>query len=118
MILVKELLHWLLLHDDEVIDWESFRRDTLIVPESSPLLQLLRTFQSSQRHLAIVIDEYGSVNGIATLEDVLEEIVGEIYDESDRRTDDIVEQQDGTLQVHATRRLAQTLGGAWNLLGT
>ena len=116
VILVKELLHWLLLHDDDVIDWESFRRDALVVPESSPLPQLLRTFQNSQRHLAIVIEEFGGVKGIATLEDVLEEIVGEIYDESDHRTNDIVEQQDGALQVHATvdlRKLSATLGIFW-----
>lgn len=116
VVMVKELLHWLLLHDDAVIDWESLRRDALIVPESSPLPQLLRTFQNSQRHLAIVIDEYGGVNGIATLEDVLEEIVGEIYDESDHRANDIVEQRDGTLQVHASvdlRKLSATLGISW-----
>ena len=116
VILVKELLHWLLLHVGDDIDWESFRRDALVVPESSPLPQLLRTFQNSQRHLAIVIEEFGGVKGIATLEDVLEEIVGEIYDESDHRTNDIVEQQDGALQVHATvdlRKLSATLGIFW-----
>lgn len=116
VILAKEVLYWMLVHDDEIIDWESFRRDALVVPESSPLPQLLRTFQSSQRHLAIVIDEYGGVNGIATLEDVLEEIVGEIYDESDRRADDIVEQRDGTFKVHATvdlRKLSAALGISW-----
>jgi len=116
VILAKELLHWLLLHDDDDIDWESFRRDVLVVPESSPLPQLLRTFQNSQRHLAIVIEEFGGVKGIATLEDVLEEIVGEIYDESDHRTNDIVEQKDGALQVHATvdlRKLSATLGIFW-----
>lgn len=116
VILVKELLHWMLINDDEKIDWESLRKDALVVPESSPLPQLLRTYQSSQRHLAIVVDEYGSVNGIATLEDVLEEIVGEIYDESDQPANDIDVQRDGTLRVAATvdlRKLSAALGISW-----
>lgn len=116
VIFVKELLYWLLLHDDDAVDWEALRQDALIVPESLPLPRLLRTYQDSQRHLAIVVDEYGSVRGIATLEDVLEEIVGEIHDESDRPANDVVEREDGTVQVHATvdlRKLSTALGIAW-----
>lgn len=116
VIIVKELLYWLLLHDDDVIDWESVRQDTLTVPESSPLPRMLRTFQDSRRHLAIVIDEYGGVKGIATLEDVLEEIVGEIHDESDRPTKDIVERRNGALFVYAAvdlRKLSTKLGISW-----
>lgn len=116
IILVKELLDWLLSHHGDVVDWESLSRDALRVPESLPLPRLLRMFQDSQRHLAIVIDEYGGVRGIATLEDVLEEIVGEIYDESDRRANDIVERENGTLQVNATvdlRKLSAKLGIPW-----
>lgn len=116
VIFVKELLYWLLLHADDAVDWEALRQDALIVPESLPLPRLLRTYQDSQRHLAIVVDEYGSVRGIATLEDVLEEIVGEIHDESDRPADDVVVREDGTVQVHATvdlRKLSTALGIAW-----
>jgi CBS domain containing-hemolysin-like protein len=116
VILAKELLYWLLSHNDTVVDWESLRLDALIVPESLPLPRLLRSFQDSQRHLAIVIDEYGDVEGIATLEDVLEEIVGEIYDESDRRSNDIVEREDGTLRVRAVvdlRKLSAALDISW-----
>ncbi len=116
IILVKDLLYWLLSHDDDIVDWESLRRDALVVPESLQLPRLLRTFQDSQRHLAIVIDEYGSVKGIATLEDVLEEIVGDIQDESDLPANDIVERENGLLQVHATvdlRKLSAALGIAW-----
>ncbi|MGB5448178.1 MAG: hemolysin family protein [Woeseiaceae bacterium] len=116
VVLAKELLYSLLLHDDDNVDWESLRQDSLIVPESLPLPRLLRIFQDSQRHLAIVIDEYGTVKGIATLEDVLEEIVGEIYDESDQPAQDFVEREDGSLQVHATvdlRKLSAALGIAW-----
>lgn len=115
VILAKELLNWLLLNDGE-IDWQHLCRDVLVVPKGLPLPRLLRTFQDGQRHLAIVVDEYGSVEGMATLEDVLEEIVGEIYDESDRRANEIVERRDGSLQVNGTvdlRKLATALGIAW-----
>lgn len=120
VVLVKELLNWQLLHDEDSIDWESLRRDSLVVPDSLPLPRLLRTFQESQRHLAMVIDEYGSIKGIATLEDVLEEIVGEIYDESDRRANDIIKGDDGELQVDATvdlRKLSAALGLSWQPVG-
>jgi magnesium and cobalt exporter, CNNM family len=115
VVLAKELLNWLLLNDGE-IDWQHLCRDVLVVPKGLPLPRLLRTFQDGQRHLAIVVDEYGSVEGMATLEDVLEEIVGEIYDESDRRANEIIERRDGSLQVNGTvdlRKLATALGIAW-----
>ena len=117
VILVKELLHWKLTHDSTSVDWESLRKDALVVPESLPLPRLLRTFQESQRHLAIVVDEYGSMKGIATLEDVLEEIVGEIYDESDQPSKDIVQRKDGAMYVKATvdlRKLSTALGVSWH----
>lgn len=116
VILAKELLYHELVQDSDSVDWESLRRESLIVPESLPLPRLMRTFQESQRHLAIVVDEYGTVKGIATLEDVLEEIVGEIYDESDQRINDLVKRDDGTLRVAATvdlRKLSAALGVTW-----
>ena len=116
VILAKDLLHWLLSNESEKIDWESVRRDVLVVPESLPLPRLLRTFQDSRRHLAIVVDEYGGAEGIATLEDVLEEIVGDIHDESDRPETDMLRRDDGTLLVQATvdlRKLSAELGIAW-----
>ena len=116
VILVKELLYWLLIHDSAAIDWEAVSQEALIVPESSPLPQLLRTFQNSRRHLAIVVDEYGDVQGIATMEDVLEEIVGDILDESDRPARDIIERKDGSLFVQAAvdlRKLSAKLAIAW-----
>ncbi len=116
VVLAKDLLYWLLSHEDTHVDWEAIRHDTLVVPDSSPLLTLLRTFQDTRRHLAVVVDEYGSVEGIATLEDVLEEIVGDIQDESDQPTSDIVVRKDGTMLVGASvdlRRLSATLGFSW-----
>ena len=58
------------------------------IPETMPLLNLLRKFRSNRRHLAIVVNEYDTVVGVVTIEDVLEEIVGEIVDESDKEEND------------------------------
>jgi CBS domain containing-hemolysin-like protein len=65
------------------MDVRSVLRDAIIVPETKPLDELLAEFQRTSNHLAIVVDEYGSVEGLVTLEDLLEEIVGEIGDEFD-----------------------------------
>jgi CBS domain containing-hemolysin-like protein len=114
--LAKDLLYWFVQNDECQIDWDSLRRDILVVPRSSPLPQLLRTYQDSHRHIAIVVDEYGSVEGIATLEDVLEEIVGDIRDESDDPVEDFTEKPDGDLVVKANvdlRKLSAKLGIAW-----
>ena len=113
----KEVLIWLLDHNGEEIDWAALAHEPLVIPDSSPLQQLLTTFQSTQRHLAIIVDEYGSVQGIATLEDVIEEIVGDIRDEHDLPADDVSEQPDGSLVVRGTvdlRVLSARLGVPWN----
>ena len=116
VILVKELLQWKLANEGEEIDWEALRKDPLVVPESLPLPRLLRNYQESHRHMAIVVDEYGGIKGIATMEDVLEEIVGEIYDESDRPSRDIVRRKDGSMFGKANvdlRKLSTALGLTW-----
>jgi CBS domain containing-hemolysin-like protein len=116
VILAKELLDWLLDHDESKIDWDALRHEILVVPDTVSLPQLLRTFQESHRHLALVVDEYGSVEGVATFEDVIEEIVGDIRDESDSPADDIRERPDGVLLVRGTvdlRQLSSRLGISW-----
>jgi magnesium and cobalt exporter, CNNM family len=65
------------------IDLRGIKRDILFVPELMPVPRLLRQFQASHVHMAVVVDEYGATRGIVTLEDVIEEIVGEIEDEFD-----------------------------------
>lgn len=117
VILAKDLLYWLLQHDGDQVDWEAIRKDTLVVPDSLPLPQLLHTYQDSHRHLAIVVDEYGTVKGVATMEDVLEEIVGDIHDESDLPVEDFREQADGTLLVRGRvdlRKLSDRVGTTWD----
>jgi putative hemolysin len=67
----------------ETFDWHTLLRDPYFVPEGKKLDDLLKEFQSEKVHLAVVVDEYGGTSGIITLEDVIEEIVGDITDEYD-----------------------------------
>ena len=76
-------------------------RPATFVPESKPVDDLLREMQKSATHIAIVIDEYGGVAGLVTMEDVIEEIVGDISDEYDRDLPDVIELGDGRLSVSA-----------------
>lgn len=77
---VKDLLPT--LHQDN-LDWTAVLRAPMYIPESKKIDDLLREFQSKKIHMAIVVDEYGGTSGLVTLEDVLEEIVGDIADEFD-----------------------------------
>ncbi len=78
---VKDLLPHIDKHDE--FEWQTLIREPYFVPESKKISGLLSEFQSSRIHMAIVVDEYGGTCGIVSLEDILEEIVGEISDESD-----------------------------------
>jgi len=69
--------------DEQVRPWISLLREPYFVPETKPIDVLLQEFQQTRNHMAIVLDEYGGVAGLVTMEDVLEEIVGEITDEYD-----------------------------------
>ncbi|HVE91833.1 MAG TPA: hemolysin family protein [Actinomycetota bacterium] len=76
-------------------------REAFFVPETKPVLELLREMQKSRTHMAIVADEYGDVAGLVTLEDLIEEIVGEISDEYDVAEPDLVPMEDGKWRVKA-----------------
>ena len=65
-------------------DWQPLLNDPLWVPQTTTLVDLLQTFQEQRKHLAMVVDEYGSVVGIVTMEDILEELVGDIRNEKER----------------------------------
>ena len=82
ILLAKELLP-LVLSGKESFDLKSLLRPATIIPESKRLNILLQEFREQRYHMAMVVDEYGGVSGLLTIEDVLEEIVGEIEDETD-----------------------------------
>ena len=78
---VRDILEHLVRHDATALLGETLVRPALFIPESKTLEELLQEFQERRVHMAIVIDEYGGVSGLVTIEDLLEEIVGEIQDE-------------------------------------
>lgn len=80
---IKDLLAHLKEEDD--FKWQNLIRSAYFVPETKKINDLLEEFQSKKVHLAIVVDEYGGTSGIVTMEDILEEIVGEINDETDEK---------------------------------
>jgi len=80
VLFVKDLLPYI---NDSEFDWTTLLREPFFVPENKKLDNLLKDFQSLKSHLAIVVDEYGGTSGLVSLEDVIEEIVGEISDEYD-----------------------------------
>ncbi|CAA0112235.1 Magnesium and cobalt efflux protein CorC [Halioglobus japonicus] len=87
ILLAKDLLPQILNLDNGNFKIEDLLRPAMVVPESKRLNVLLREFRENRNHMAIVIDEYGGVAGLITIEDVLEEIVGEIEDETDAQVD-------------------------------
>lgn len=82
-------------------------RPVVFVPESKPVDELLREMQLSSTHIAVIVDEYGGVAGLATMEDVIEEIVGEISDEYDSDVPDVDDLGDGRFRVSAGFSLAE-----------
>ena len=75
---------------------EELVKPTLYTTGSTQISQLLRTLREQHHHMAVVVDEYGGTEGIITLEDILEELVGEIWDEHDEATEDFHKQSDGS----------------------
>ncbi len=92
ILLAKDLLPQILNRDQSDFEIVDLLRPTVVVPESKRLNVLLREFRENRNHMAIVIDEYGGVAGLVTIEDVLEEIVGEIEDETDVESDQFIRQ--------------------------
>ena len=90
MLLAKDLLPQILSSDHSGFNVVDLLRKIMVVPESKRLNILLREFRERHNHMAIVIDEYGGVAGLVTIEDVLEEIVGEIEDETDIEADNFI----------------------------
>lgn len=85
---IKDLLPFLSENAD--FKWQKYIRQAMFVPENLKINELLKEFQLKKSHIAVIVDEYGGTSGIVTLEDIIEEIVGEIDDEFDEATDGIV----------------------------
>ena len=90
ILLAKDLVPMMLQQPDQPFDLRSVLRPVTFVPESKRLNVLLREFRSTRNHMALVIDEYGGVAGLVTIEDVLEQIVGDIEDEHDVEEDSYI----------------------------
>ena len=84
---------------------ESVVKDTVFVAKQMPISELLKLMQSKKTHMAVVSDEYGGTMGIATMEDILEELVGEIWDEYDEVVEEFVDQPDGAVKVLCSTQL-------------
>jgi CBS domain containing-hemolysin-like protein len=105
VVFAKEILSQLVDSGPTAIDWQKLVHDPIVAPESVALDSLLRTFRATRRHMALIVDEYGDFQGIVTLEDVLEEVVGDIFDESDLPREDLWQRPDGTVRAFGTAEL-------------
>ena len=106
ILLAKELLNY--YANPESFDLRDTLRPAVFVPESKRLNVLLREFRANRNHIAIVVDEYGGVSGLVTIEDVLEQIVGDIEDEYDfdESEDNIIAEAGGRYRVKAQTEIA------------
>jgi CBS domain containing-hemolysin-like protein len=105
IIYVKDLMLAVAVRDDEPVT--TYVRPAMFVPETKRVPELLREFQRRQAQMAIVVDEYGGTAGLASIEDLLEEIVGEIRDEYDVEAEPIVEEDDGAWTFSAKVNIAE-----------
>jgi len=97
----RDLIHYLHATDRKPFALRDFVRPPYFVPMTKLLDQLLQEFRRDKVHIAIVVDEYGGTAGVVTLEDVIEEMVGEIYDEFDRAEHLFIRDTDGSYRVRA-----------------
>ena len=106
ILLAKELLNY--YANPESFELHDTLRPVVFVPESKRLNVLLRDFRANRNHIAIVVDEYGGVSGLVTIEDVLEQIVGDIEDEYDfdEAEDNIIPEANGRYRVKAQTEIA------------
>jgi magnesium and cobalt transporter len=106
ILLAKDLLRY--YAGEEEFNVREMLRPAVFIPESKPLNVLLKEFRKNRNHIAIVVDEYGGVAGLVTIEDVLEQIVGDIEDEYDfdEAEDNIVQDKGGQFRVKALTEIA------------
>ena len=108
ILLAKDLLRYFAQHDASPFDIRECVRPAVFIPEAKRLNVLLKEFRVSHNHMAIVVDEYGGVSGLLTIEDVLEQIVGEIGDEYDvDEVEGIRKEAERTFVVPALTRIGE-----------
>lgn len=100
----KDLLPFWLDQTQE-FDLSKIIREPFFVPETKQIKDLLNELRSKNSHLAVIVDEYGGTSGLVTIEDIVEEIIGEIRDEHDAEEDDFAAQPDGSFLVNAWANL-------------
>ncbi len=104
MVHIKDVLSWMAAHPNDrgSFDLRTIRRTVLFVPPSMPARDLLLKMQSSRIHMALVVDEYGGTDGLLSIEDLVEEIVGDIEDEHDvAERASLIQSSDGTIDALA-----------------
>jgi len=107
ILLAKDLLSYAFQQQDSDCTVEKIIRPSIMVPESKKVEPLLKEFRSQRYHMAVVVDEYGGVSGVVTIEDILELIVGEIEDETDDTIEEDIKHLAGQVyQIKAFTELA------------
>jgi len=108
---VKDLLKSMARLDGDLKDLnlKKIAREAWFVPETTSVVKQLRAFQHKREHFALVVDEYGALMGVITLEDILEEIVGDIQDEYDEEVKGVERLKDGSAIIKRQRNQIQSL---------
>ena len=111
----KDILAHMIKEESSGLQAKDIMRDPFFVPETKNVLELLQEIRTRKQHLAIILDEYGGTTGIVSIEDVIEEIVGDIEDEHDApRAEEISRQEDGTY-ILAGRAFLEDIAERLNL---
>ncbi len=103
-VFLRDLMN-VVVSGDLDIPLSQIAQEPLFTPANKPIDELIRTLRSKRRHMAVVVDEHGAMLGVVTLEDLLEELVGEIYDETDVKEEDLKQLGDGRVLVNGTVEL-------------
>ncbi len=105
LLLAKDILHHFIQKPNITINIKEYLRPPVLVPTSKPLESVLKDFQINKSHMVLAVDEYKNIVGLITIEDVIEQIVGEIEDEHDFEQDNIIDHGDGRYLVRANTPL-------------